>query len=111
MSEYPASTPEPPYYMVIFSSVRTAVEEGYGSTADRMEELAQQQPGYLGMESVRGADGAGITISYWASEEAIAGWSKHAEHVVAKRTGVKHWYERYVLRVGMVERQRVFERP
>ena len=65
-----ARTPAPPYYAVIFTSTRTAVDEGYGSMADRMVELASQQPGYLGVESTRGEDGLGITVSYWASEAA-----------------------------------------
>ena len=66
-----ALTPEPPYYAVIFSSQRQGEDNGYGATADRMVELAAQQPGFLGVESVRGADGFGITVSYWESEAAI----------------------------------------
>ena len=62
-----ARTPEPPYYAVIFTSTRTAVDDGYGSMADRMVELASQQPGFLGVESTRGADGLGITVSYWSA--------------------------------------------
>jgi hypothetical protein len=56
-----AKTPDPPYYAVIFTSRRTAVEEGYGDTSERMIELAAGQPGFLGVESARGADGLGIT--------------------------------------------------
>jgi len=41
-----AKTPKTPYYAVMFSTVRTSVEEGYLETADRMEELAKQQGGY-----------------------------------------------------------------
>jgi len=33
-------------------------------------------PGYLGVESVRGDDGFGITVSYWSTEEAIRNCSK-----------------------------------
>ena len=62
-----ATSPEPPYYAVIFTSVRTEGDAGYGETAARMEELAREVPGYLGIESARGADGFGITVSYWAS--------------------------------------------
>ena len=79
-----ARTPEPPYYAVIFTSTRTAVDEGYGAMADRMVELASQQPGFLGVESTRGADGLGITVSYWSSLEAIAAWKANAEHRVAQ---------------------------
>jgi hypothetical protein len=38
-----AKTPSPPYYAVIFSSVRTDGDHGYGAMADRMVELAAQQ--------------------------------------------------------------------
>ena len=87
--------PAPPYYAVIFTSQRTAVDAGYGTTADRMVELAAQQPGYLGAESARGADGLGITVSYWASEADIAAWRRNAEHQIARDTGRRDWYDHY----------------
>ena len=96
--------PAPPYYAVIFTSQRTAGDDGYGATADRMVELAAQQPGYLGVESARGDDGLGITVSYWQSLDAIAAWRRHAEHRIARDTGRERWYERYTLRVAKVER-------
>jgi heme-degrading monooxygenase HmoA len=99
-----ARLPEPPYYAVIFSSRRTAGEAGYGAMAERMVELAAQQPGFLGVESVRGADGFGITVSYWRSEEDIAAWRRHAEHRVAQEQGRAQWYEHYELRVARVDR-------
>src|SRR5262245_19331487 len=98
-----ARLPAPPYYTVIFSSQRSSGENGYGQTADRMVELASSQPGYLGIESARGADGFGITVSYWASLEAIAAWKAHAEHRVAQETGKTLWYEHFELRIARVE--------
>ena len=99
-----AKTPTPPYYAVIFTSQRTAGDDGYAETADRMVELAAQQRGFLGVESVRGADGLGITVSYWVSEEAIAAWKAHAEHSMARQKGRTHWYAGFALRVAKVER-------
>jgi heme-degrading monooxygenase HmoA len=99
-----AQTPAPPYYTVIFSSQRTAGDAGYGAMAERMMELAAQQPGFLGAESARGADGFGITVSYWATAEAIAAWKAHAEHLVAQDMGRRGWYAHYELRVARVER-------
>lgn len=99
-----AKLPEPPYYSVIFSSQRTPDDKGYARMADRMLELATLQPGFLGVESVRGADGFGITVSYWTTPEAIAQWRADAEHQVAQQTGKSLWYGHYELRIARVER-------
>ena len=99
-----ASTPEPPYYAVIFTSLRTSGDDGYSEMADRMEELARQQPGFLGLESARGADGLGITVSYWKDEESIRQWKAQGEHRVAQAHGRQKWYADYFLRVAKVER-------
>ena len=96
--------PEPPYYSVIFSAQRTSGESGYAHMAERMVELAANQPGYLGVESARGADGFGITVSYWTSLDAIAAWRRQAEHRVAQETGKSLWYGHYELRIACVER-------
>lgn len=106
-----ADTPDPPYWAVIFSSVHTGADAGhYAQTADDMMALAAGQPGYLGVETVHDPEtGAGITVSYWASEDAIAGWRTHADHVTAKRLGRERWYRAYRLRVARVERARTFE--
>lgn len=99
-----ASTPKPPYFAVIFSSQRRQEDAGYGVTADRMVELAAQQPGYLGIETVRGEDGFGITVSYWQSEADILNWKRNAEHSIARERGRTDWYEHFELRVAKVER-------
>lgn len=99
-----AKLPPPPYYTVIFSSQRTPDESGYEQMADRMVELAATQAGFLGVESVRGTDGFGITVSYWASLEAITHWRSHAEHQIAQESGKALWYEHYELRIARVER-------
>lgn len=99
-----SALPQPPYYAVIFTSQRTPVEQGYGDMADRMAALAAEQPGYLGMESARGEDGLGLTVSYWRSAEDILAWRCHAEHRIARDTGRSDWYQHYILRVAKVER-------
>ena len=106
-----ARTPEPPYYAVIFTSLRTDVGEGYGDAAARMVELAAQQPGFLGVESARGEDGLGITVSYWESEEAIANWKRQVEHRQAQSRGYGKWYAEFFTRVAKVERVNHFTRP
>jgi heme-degrading monooxygenase HmoA len=99
-----ASTPEPPYYAVIFTSARTGGDFAYGEAAAHMEQLASEIPGYLGIESARGADGFGITVSYWANEAAIAEWKRHLEHRAAQARGKREWYMHYEIRVAKVER-------
>ncbi len=99
-----AQTPKSGYYAVIFSSTRTDGDHGYAAMADRMIELAAQQPGYLGAESARGGDGLGLTVSYWETEEAIRNWKQNTEHLVAQEKGQNTWYQHYQLRVAKVER-------
>jgi heme-degrading monooxygenase HmoA len=99
-----AKTPEPPYYTVIFTSRRTDVDDGYDAMGGRMVELASQQPGFLGVESVREPGGLGITVSYWSSLEAIAAWRAHAEHRVAQAAGYQKWYAHFETRIARVER-------
>ena len=98
-----AHTPAPPYYAVIFSSLRTAGDNGYGEAATRMLELAREQPGFLGVESAR-EDGLGITVSYWESEAAILAWKRQAEHQVVREQGRARWYSAFQTRVCKVER-------
>jgi heme-degrading monooxygenase HmoA len=99
-----ACTPSPAYLAVIFTSQRQGDDDGYGVTADRMVELAAQQPGFLGVESTRDGDGFGITVSYWTDDAAVLAWKHQVEHADARRRGREHWYERYALRVARVER-------
>ncbi len=99
-----AHTPEPPYYAVIFTSLRTGGDQGYGRMSERMVELAAQQPGFLGVESAREPDGLGITVSYWKDEESIRAWKAQAEHAAAQRLGREKWYAAFSLRVAKVER-------
>ncbi len=96
--------PEPPYYAVIFSAQRTSGDNGYGAMSERMVALARAQPGFLGLESARDADGFGITVSYWTDEPSIAAWKRHVEHLVAQARGRREWYAAFELRVARVER-------
>ncbi|WP_431483974.1 antibiotic biosynthesis monooxygenase family protein [Pseudomonas solani] len=105
-----AQTPAAPYYAVIFTSLRTATDDGYGDTAERMVDLARTQPGFLGVESARGADGLGITVSYWESEAAILAWKRQGEHSLARARGRADWYSAFEVRIARVERAYGFSR-
>jgi heme-degrading monooxygenase HmoA len=99
-----ATTPDPPYYAVIFTSLRTEADAAaYAAMAERMDALAAEQPGYLGMESAR--EGLGITVSYWRDLESIAAWKRHAEHLIAQQYGRERWYRHYRTRIAKVERE------
>jgi heme-degrading monooxygenase HmoA len=95
---------------VIFTSHRAPGDEGYAQTAEEMVALAARQPGFLGMESVRGDDGIGITVSHWTDEEAIRRWREDADHAIARRAGRERWYRAYRVRVCRIEREYGFER-
>lgn len=99
-----AEMPNAPYYAVIFTSLRTEGDQGYAEAAQRMVELAREQPGFLGLESARGEDGLGITVSYWDSEAAILAWKHHPEHRAIRERGRSTWYEAFHTRVCKVER-------
>ncbi len=99
-----APLPEPPYHAVIFASLRRGPDLGYADMARRMMALAERQPGYLGVETCRGEDGFGITVSYWQDAAAVTAWKQQAEHLLAQKLGKARWYAHYVLRVARVER-------
>ncbi|WP_206082248.1 antibiotic biosynthesis monooxygenase family protein [Maribellus sediminis] len=97
-----AKTPKPPYYAVIFTSVRTDGDSGYQTMSEKMLELANIQPGFLGVESARNE--IGITVSYWESLEAIKAWKSNIDHLEAQKLGKEKWYEVYKVRIAKVER-------
>ena len=97
------NTPKPPYYAVIFTSVRTQGDNGYEEMANRMIELAERQDGFLGIESAREA--VGITVSYWVDLESIKAWKMNAEHLDAQKKGRESWYSSFSVRIAKVERE------
>lgn len=101
-----AKTPKTPYYAVIFTSKLTNTNKGYDKTAIRMVELAKNQKGFLGVESVR--NDLGITVSYWESIESIKSWKNESEHKVAQQKGKDVWYTAFKVRICKVERDYEF---
>jgi heme-degrading monooxygenase HmoA len=98
-----AATPAPPYYAVIFTSIRTDRDaDTYARMAAAMLDLAAHQPGFLGVESAR--EVFGITVSYWRDETSILAWKRHVDHFAAQRLGCRRWYADYQVRVARVER-------
>ena len=97
-----------PYYAVIFTSTRTEIEEGYSEMASKMEDLARQQEGFFGVESAR--SDIGITVSYWKNIESITKWKQNLDHLDAQKKGVSKWYEKYTVRIALVEREYSFDK-
>lgn len=103
-------TPEPPYYVAIFTSLRTDADgDGFSAMVTRMVGIVRQQPGFLGMESADGADGTSIVVAYWKDDESIKRWKLQMEHRDAQRLGRERWFKRYRVRVGKVERAYGFD--
>ena len=97
-----AKTPKPPYFAVIFTSIKVENETGYDDMADFMNALASKQPGFLGVESAR--DNLGITVSYWQDIKSIKNWKQQSEHIIAQEKGQTEWYKQYKVRISKVER-------
>ena len=97
------------YFAVIFTAQRSlSGDDIYDITSDRMVLLARRQPGFLGVESVRGDDGIGITVSYWVDRDAIANWRQQVEHLAAQALGRQEFYDWYRVRVAEVVAERAF---
>lgn len=99
-----SNTPEPPYYAVIFTSMLGENDDGYAAMGEALVERAKQQAGFLGIETTRGENNLGITVSYWKDEASILAWKQQTQHLLAQKNGMETWYAHYELRVAKVER-------
>ncbi len=104
-----------PYFAVIFTSTQTEHTEGYSEMANKMEALAKQQKGYIGIDSAKNDTSTaligvvGITVSYWDSLDAIKNWKANTEHLFAQQKGREQWYNWYNVRICKVEREYEFK--
>ena len=103
-----AETPRPPYYAVIFTSIRSEGDKGYALMSAKMIALAQTQEGFLGIESAR--EETGITISYWRDLESIKRWKENTEHALARSLGRSQWYQTFKVRIVKVEHDYEFNK-
>src|SRR5690349_4352216 len=109
MSEQLSPVLKPPYYAVIFTSLKRQGMDDYADMAEKMAKLASEQKGFLGMDSARNAEGLGITTCYWETEEDILNWKQNEEHLLAQESGKTKWYEHYSLRVCQVKEHMPFK--
>ncbi|GAA2483700.1 hypothetical protein GCM10010276_21570 [Streptomyces longisporus] len=106
----PVEAYEPPYYMAVFTTVRTQDQSDYSETSARLEDLVKDVPGYLGMDHAQTPGGLGITVSYFRDADALTRWRTNVEHRAAQQRGRAQWYQSYTLHVGKVERSNGFAR-
>ncbi|GAB5465198.1 MAG: antibiotic biosynthesis monooxygenase [Candidatus Kapaibacteriales bacterium] len=101
-----ANTPEPPYYAVVFTaklnSLISESENDYTSTLNQLRSEVENLPGFLGMESTGKEDE--ITVSYWKDIDDIRNWQTNKEHFIAKKKGIREWYDSYKVRICKVEK-------
>ncbi|MDX3455304.1 antibiotic biosynthesis monooxygenase [Streptomyces sp. ME02-8801-2C] len=102
--------PEPPYYAVIITTRPAEDLEGYAAMSERMAELGEAQPGYLGRESMTDEQGRDLVVIYYTDEAAITAWKAHPEHLEAQRLGRQRWYSSYSVEVARVERAYAYSR-
>ncbi|MCQ9129600.1 antibiotic biosynthesis monooxygenase family protein [Streptomyces hilarionis] len=106
----PVEAFEPPYYVAVFTTVRTDEQSGYRETNARMEDLVKDVPGFLGTDHAQTPGGLGITVGYFRDADALAQWRSDAEHRAAQERGRADWYRSYTLHVAKVERSHGFVR-
>lgn len=93
------------YYAVIFTSTKKDDSSDYHLMSEKMLQLSQQQPGFLGVDSVRDTHGKGITVSYWQTLADIKNWKTNSQHQIAQKLGRENWYSDYSVRICKVEHE------
>ena len=86
-------------FLVVFRNRKRAGidQAAYDADAERMEELARQQPGYISFKSYAAEDGEVIALSEWEDEAAALAWRKQAEHAAVQAKGRGSYYASYTL--------------
>jgi heme-degrading monooxygenase HmoA len=99
-------------FLVVFRNRKRADIDAaaYAAEAERMEQLARAQPGYLGFKSYASDDGEVIALSEWADEASARAWGRHGEHAETQRRGRAEYYQDYTLFACVDPRVHRFER-
>jgi len=103
-----SKTSNPPYYAVVFTSIRTDGENGYNESLKNMLDLVKNQKGFLGVESAR--ENLGITVSYWESLDAIKNWKSNYQHIEVQEKGKNLWYKSFKVRICKIEKDYDFKK-
>ena len=86
-------------FLVVFRNRKRAdiVTAAYSADAQRMEDLARAQPGFLSFKSYVAEDGEVIALSEWVDAAAARAWGAQAEHAEVQRRGREGYYADYTL--------------
>ena len=73
--------------------------EEYGARNERMYELVQQIPGFLGIKGYVSEDGDRVSIARFESEDVLNQWRFQPDHVETQRLARERYYESYWVQV------------
>jgi heme-degrading monooxygenase HmoA len=99
-------------FLVVFRNRKRADYDrlAYSADADRMEELARAQPGFVSFKSYVADDGEVIALSEWSDAEAARSWGRQPDHSVVQARGRAAYYQDYTLYTCDNPRTHRFER-
>ncbi|MFT4573434.1 MAG: ribosomal-protein-alanine N-acetyltransferase [Marinomonas primoryensis] len=89
-----------PYYAVLLSSKLLLNDLTYRLMAEKILELAKDQPGYLCAEY--GAGEMDFLMTYWETRGAAEAWLNHDVQRRTLSIGERFWYEEYSLKLFKV---------
>lgn len=100
-------------FLVVFRNRKRADIDAhaYAADADRMEQLARAQPGFVSFKSYVADDGEVIALSEWADADVALDWRRNAEHAATQARGRTDYYDDYTLYTCDNPRTHRFERP
>jgi len=93
---------------VFRSRLRPEAADEYAGLAAHMSDLAKGMPGYISHKGFVAPDGERVTIVEFEDEQSLQAWSRHAEHLEAKKRGRSDFYSEYKIQVCTVQRQSEF---
>lgn len=83
----------------------------YFELAAQLKEILVSQPGFISVERFQSLidEEKLLSLSFWESEEAIAGWRKQIDHIDSQREGKEKLFKSYRIRVVKIERDYSFD--
>ena len=93
---------------VFRSRLRADAGDEYARTADEMERLAREVPGFVDFKQFAADDGERVSLITFASREAHDAWRDDPRHRAAQRRGREQWYAEYRIQVCELVAERNF---